>query len=221
MRKIISLIIPARKKLPFYYWLRLLEDSCENELRHLHRITAQGETAIDVGANQGLYSYNMSKRFRKVYSFEINDELTGDLIAYNPGNIEIINKGLSSQNSDAILYIPVLNGIPLTGWAGLTPGLCPDTQEHIEKHVSIITLDSINTESVSLIKIDVEGHEVEVLKGALQTLKCNRPVVIIEIQQQNIDEVNALFDELNYQQNKLQDLIGVVGSRSNYIYVPR
>ena len=221
LKKIISPIIPSGKKLPFYYWLHLLDDSCENELRYLQRITPQGETAIDIGANQGLYSYNMSKRFKKVYSFEINDELTGDLIAYNPGNIDIINKGLSSQNGDAILYIPVLNGLCLVGWASLAPGNCPDTQEHVEKHVSITTLDSYNIDSVSLIKIDVEGHEAEVIKGAFQTLRRNRPVIIIEIKQPNLDEVNALFDELNYQQNKLQDLICVVGSDSNYIYVPR
>jgi FkbM family methyltransferase len=219
-RKLISPLIPARKKLPFYYWLHLL-DSCEPELRHLHRICSNGEIAIDIGANQGFFSYNMSKRFKQVYAFEINNDLTKNLADYNPGNIHLIHKGLSSQDSEATLYIPVLNGTPLTGWASLAPGNCPDTQEHLEKQVSITTLDSFCIDSVSLMKLDVEGHEIEVIKGAYQTLKNNRPIIVIEIKQQNLSEVFALFDKLNYQRNKLEDLVGITGTQENYIFIPK
>jgi FkbM family methyltransferase len=221
IRKSFSPLISAPKKLPFYYWLHLLDDSCEPELRYLHRICSKHETAIDIGANQGMFSYNMSRRFKKVYAFEINDDLTKNLADYNPGNIHLIHQGLSSQEGAATLYIPVLNGMPLTGWASLAPGNCPDTQEHLEKQVRITTLDSFGISSVSLMKLDVEGHEIEVIKGGYQTLKSNRPVVVIEIKQQNLNEVFALFDELNYQRNKLEDLIGIPGTEENYIFIPK
>ena len=70
-----------------------------------------------------LFSFNMSKRFSKVYSFEIiNDELTKKPCPYNPGNIEsLTGENLSSEERNAVLYIPVRDGFPLTGWASLTP----------------------------------------------------------------------------------------------------
>lgn len=221
IRKASSPFIPGRSKLPFRYWLSLFEDSCEKELRFLHQIIRETEVAIDVGANEGLFSYKMSKRFSKVYSFEINDELTKNLAAYNPGNVEIINKGLSSREGNAVLYIPVLKGLPLTGWASLSPGNCPDTQEHIEKQVSICPLDKFGIQPVSFIKIDVEGHELEVLKGAANTFTNNRPIVLIEIKPHNIDEVSLFFSQLEYERRRLQDFIGVIGSEENYIFVPR
>ena len=70
-------------------------------MRYLDRIIQERQTAVDVGANEGLFSYVMSKQFSKVYSFEINDGISKELSAYNPGNIEIINKGLSSQTGTA------------------------------------------------------------------------------------------------------------------------
>src|SRR5438045_5127089 len=128
IRKASSPIIPGRSKLPFSYWLHMAEGSIENELRFLRYIVPTGQVAIDVGACEGLYSYEMSRRFSKVYAFEINPGVIEDLVAFNPGNIEIINKGLSSQEGVATLYIPLLNGHALNGWASLTPNNSPDTR---------------------------------------------------------------------------------------------
>jgi FkbM family methyltransferase len=199
----------------------MFEGTCEKELRYLDSIIAEAEVAIDVGANEGLFSYKMSKRFSKVYSFEINDSLTKNLAAYNPGNIEIINKGLSSREGSAILYIPRSNGLNLTGWASLTPGNCPDSHEYTEKYVTICPLDSFDIHPVSFIKIDVEGHELEVLKGGFNTLVHNRPIVLIEIKPPNIDEAFSFFAQLQYERKKLQDFVPVIGSEENYIFVPR
>lgn len=53
-----------------------------------------------------------------------------------------------------------------------------------------------------MIKIDVEGHEAKVLSGALDTIKRNRPVLIIEIEQRHIhrpiNEVFEMITNLNY-----------------------
>jgi hypothetical protein len=47
--------------------------------------------------------------------------------------------------------------------------------------IDIINLDSLNLKNISIMKIDVEGHENEVLIGAKKTILSNRPVIIIEI----------------------------------------
>ncbi len=220
LRKGVLNRIPSKKRLPFYFWLCQFEGFLETELLHLNAIAKSKGVAVDIGANQGLYSYKMSQIFSKVYSFEINDTLTGKLVAYNPGNIEIINKGISSQTGNAVLYIPVLKGQPLYGWASLSPNNCPDTREQIEKPVDICPLDTFHLDNVSFIKIDVEGHEVEVLKGAVQTLKDCRPTVLIEIKEENLSEVCRLFEGIDYQQQNLQDLVGIKGSEQNYIFAP-
>ena len=221
VRKAFYPVVPQKNRIAFRYWLSLVDGSCEQEMRHLDRIVQERQTAVDVGANAGLFSYVMSKKFSKVYSFEINDGISKELSAYNPGNIEIINKGLSSQKGTATLYVPVLDGTPLTGWASLTPNNCPDTKEHLEKQVEICPLDAFNLRSISFIKIDVEGHELEVLKGAMETLVNNRPVVLIEVRQQNREAVFALFASLNYQQKKFQDFMDKSIVEENYIFVPK
>ena len=107
----------------------------------------------------------MSKLFTTVYAFEINDSLTCDLQCAGLKNVRVINKGLSSKAGQATLYIPVLNGLPLVGWASLAPNSCPETDQHVQKQVETCTLDSFALSEVSFIKIDVEGHELEVLRG--------------------------------------------------------
>lgn len=220
LRKLLTPVLPARMRLPFRYWVDSHLGQIEEELRSLPRLTNKREVAIDVGANVGLFSYRMSKYFAKVYAFEINDGLTAELTAYNPGNIEIIPQGLSSQEGSATLFIPVLDGSPLFGWASLAPGNCPDTDVHLEKPVKIRPLDGFAIPVVSFLKIDVEGHEVEVLKGAVETLTRSRPSVLIEVKERNRSAVEAFFAGLGYREKRLEEVTGVPGSEENRYYVP-
>jgi len=207
--KIIYPFVPARRRLGFRYRLGSIDGSLEPELQMLPRIVSKTDVALDIGANAGFYAFRMSRIFSKVYAFEINDELTGDLRKYNPGNITIMPVGLSSKAGEATLYIPVLNNLPLTGWASLAPGNFPDATGEIKKPVKIATLDSFQLENVSFVKIDVEGHELHVLEGARQTLATHRPRVLIEIKDQNRNAAFQFFSELNYAARKLEDLAGV------------
>ena len=218
--KIVYPFVPARSRLGFRYWLGSVDGSLEPELKMLPRLVSKTDVALDIGANAGFYAFRMSKIFSKVYAFEINDELTADLRKYNPGNIAVMPVGLSSKAGEATLYIPVLNGLPLTGWASLAPGNFPDATSEVTKLVKIATLDSFQLENVSFIKIDVEGHELQVLEGARRTLSTQRPTVLIEIKEQNRAAAFQFFSELNYVARKLEDLAGVQGSPENYIFIP-
>ena len=213
-------VLPPRWRLPFRYRLAILDKSIEPELRNLSQLVSNTDVAIDIGANYGLYAYRMSKIFSEIHAFEINDELTHDLARYNRGKIAIHHVGLSSKAGEATLYIPVLDGLPLTGWASLTPGNYPGATSCITKTVKLETLDSFRLERVSFIKIDVEGHELQVLEGATQTLIDNRPVVLIEIKEPNRASVFRFFSELNYVEQRLDDLIGTNQSAENHLFVP-
>jgi FkbM family methyltransferase len=219
--KTVCPLLPARWQLGFRYRLAAADGLLEAELRMLPRLVSKKDVALDIGANVGFYAYRMSQIFSKVYAFEINEEVTGDLRNYNPGNITIMPVGLSAQAGEATLYIPVLNDLPLIGWASLAPGNYPQATGELTKTVKIATLDSFGLSNVSFVKIDVEGHELHVLEGAKQTLRTNRPMVLIEIKENHRAAVLELFSELNYVARTLSDLLGVEGSPDNYIFAPR
>lgn len=189
----------GRIRLRLIHLIHLKLEGCEPELANIKHILPNSKRiAIDIGANIGHYSIELSKYFEHVHAFEINDELTKDLTrTYR--NVSVKNVGLSSKRGKAVLYIPLLNGqLPLLGWASLTPGNCPDTDIHLEKDVEITTLDSFNIQKVDFIKIDVEGHELEVLLGARQTLEKNSPTLLIEIKQQNTATTIDFLEKLGY-----------------------
>ena len=74
-----------------------------------------------------------------------------------------------------------------------------------------------SSEGVDLIKIDVEGCELEVLEGARRTITASRPVLIVEIKDGHYDRVADFAAELGYDVSRLIDVIGVQGSAENFI----
>jgi FkbM family methyltransferase len=214
-------VAPSRYRLPILYKSQLLKSSCENELRYLGKILLGKKIAIDVGVYEGWFSYAMSRLFSKVYSFEINSGIAKCLTDCRLDNVELIDIGLSSSFQETTLYIPFFKGKPQFGWASLEPGNYPGAESYLEKPVRIQPLDSFNIQEVDFIKIDVEGHELEVLKGACQTIRSNMPVILVEIKDKNIDCVTEFLVNIGYQRQKLEEIIGIKGSLENYIFTPR
>ncbi|NOS96632.1 MAG: FkbM family methyltransferase [Methylotenera sp.] len=131
--------------------------------------------AIDIGANIGNHSLFFSDYFKKIYSFEPNKN-TFKLLSFNANlvnNIECFNYGLSDKDSSSTMVFDKKN----IGGAKLASDLSSDAVV-----VNLKTLDSSNSfeERVYLLKIDVEGHELEVLKGAEKTIAAHQPIIIFE-----------------------------------------
>lgn len=201
------------------FWLGVFDGSCESELFFLRRLLFKPGVGIDVGANQGLYSFQMSKIFPRVLAFEINETVSQDLKALCPRKISVFNRGLSSSERQATLFTPVLNGLPLLGWASLHKNSCPATNDHTESLVQVTTLDSFHFSDVSFIKIDVEGHELAVLQGAIQTIRHNQPAVLVELRKENRREALAFFDGLAYKERKMRFPFGTTESE-NALFFP-
>jgi FkbM family methyltransferase len=214
-------VAPLKFRLPILYRSQLLKGSCENELRYLDKILSGKKVAIDVGVYEGWFSYAMSRLFSKVYSFEINSEIAKYLTECDLDNVELINVGLSASSEETTLYIPVVQGVPQFGWASLESDNHPGAESHLKKSVKIQPLDSFNIQEVDFIKIDVEGHELEVLKGARRTISSNMPIILVEIKDRNVACVTDFLSAIGYQRQRLEDLIGVQGSLENYIFIPR
>jgi hypothetical protein len=113
----------------------------------------------------------------------------------------VYNCGLSSKAGSAELYIPHEDGRRKTALASFNK---PDQIK--EKHtIPLKRLDDIArtmSGEISFIKIDVEGHELEVLRGGVQTLKKHRPNLLIEIEDRHstvpISETFSLLENLGY-----------------------
>ena len=218
-RRALFRAIPPRSRLPFEYWLSRLRGSIEPELRYLHLFCPHRGCAVDVGAHHGHYAYRLSQLARSVVAFEINPELLVDIEAYNPGNLRIVPVGLSSTTAKVPLFIPIRDARPLTGWASLNPDNLPGASSYLTRLSSVTTLDSFDLDHVTFIKIDVEGHELEVLRGAENTLAKWRPMLLIEVKSQNSTLVERFLTDRGYLRRSLQDLIGVPGSQENAIFV--
>ena len=153
---------------------------------------------IDAGANIGNHSIFFSKYFRKVYSFEPNPT-TYKLLKINSkinNNISVKKKGLS--NREAVSYL--LENKSNLGGSRLINKRSKNT---IDIHLG--TLDhetNFIKERIQLIKIDVEGHEFEVIQGSKNTILKNKPIIIFEQQlddfPQNFEKIRKFLLDLNY-----------------------
>jgi FkbM family methyltransferase len=215
-------LVPLSRRLPFLMILAQAEGLFEPEVAHLGKLFPAGGVAVDVGANWGMYSYALSKIASKVYAFEINPALAADLESYGQSKIQVVNAGLSSASGNMVLHVPVSNnGFAMSGWGTLHPANLPsDATEIRQIEVQVKPLDEFALSDVTFIKIDVEGHEVEVLIGASETIKRWRPHVLVEVAERNLQTVDRYFDAIQYRKVTLAELIGVAGADQNRIYIP-
>jgi FkbM family methyltransferase len=146
------------------------------------------------------FAASVNKRGGKVYAFEVQRKLyqalCGTAVLNDLDCLEVFNCGLGSQEHS--LKIPKINyGV---SWDYGTLSLVD--QQTISKvdyeMVDIITLDSLGLERLDFIKIDIEGMEIEALKGGMETIKAHRPWAFIEYWLVDKDELRAQFNGLDY-----------------------
>jgi FkbM family methyltransferase len=150
----------------------------------LSEIVRPGDAVIDIGANQGLYSYYLSQLVGpagKVYAFEpipYNLRILAR-IAHGRSNIIVRPVGCGEQNETTEFFIPISHRAPIGGWAHRKASVDKGPGEIVR--ANIIRLDDEITKPISFIKCDIEGAELFALKGASKILERWRPTVICEI----------------------------------------
>jgi FkbM family methyltransferase len=148
---------------------------------------------VDIGAHIGRWSLLVSKTASHVYSFEANPEtykyLLMNIASNHIDNITAFNEGVSSASGKMRFFAesPEHSGSSKIAQDG---GL----------EISTITLDSLKLPAVDLMKIDVEGHELEVLKGAEETLgRTNRVICEIWHDHPRRQEALDFMEQLHFQ----------------------
>ena len=169
-------------------------ESPKYEARHRDTILSsipQKETFVDVGANLGIWSIAMSKHFKKVIAFEPSPRNRECLEQNVSDQIDIRPYAVGNKNGVVQFYDAIKN----CGDSKLVSSDFPTKRKQYE--VDVVRLDDQNISQCSLIKIDVQGHELPVVLGAEQIITEQQPWVIFEINE-DIDEICNFFENKNY-----------------------
>ncbi|HEX4218856.1 MAG TPA: FkbM family methyltransferase [Acidimicrobiales bacterium] len=171
----------------------------EPELRQLNTFVPPGRTAIDVGTWWGPWSWWLAKRASTVQAFEPNQQIYDRLRSALPDNVTVHNVALSDHNGQATLWSPSRG----RGTEGRSSLLGQGHEGWLAQTVSTEQLDKFAFTNVGFVKIDVEGHELAVLRGAAQLIERENPNVLVEVEQahhvdDDIENVFSFFAERGY-----------------------
>lgn len=110
---------------------------------------------------------------------------------------------LSDKAGREVFRIPLVDEVAYAGWGTLEPTPLFEGRETRDFEVELARLDDLGLDPVGLIKIDVEGHELAVLRGGRQTIRRDRPAILLESEERHrpgvLEELFAWMAEAGYQ----------------------
>jgi FkbM family methyltransferase len=152
----------------------------ERELWYVPVLCDPDRVALDIGAARGVYSFVMRQNSKAVVSIEPHPYFAALLRArFSPQKgVAVVQAAASDHNGKAILRVPRTEIPAGTGTIEAANRL---DQMKFEQHdVPLVVLGSLIAPPVGFIKIDVEGHELAVLRGSIPILERDCPNLLIE-----------------------------------------
>jgi len=171
----------------------------------------RGGAAIDIGAHKGAYSYWMNKRAGpsgRVISVEPQEAVAAGLVR----SLESIGAGQST-----VLYAAASDvaghgtiNIPRDSTHGASMGTLEDDRVVDAVPVRLVTIDGLvgshGLDRLDFVKIDAEGHELEIVRGGLESLGRLRPALLIESEARahkpgalsHLEELDSMLRPLGY-----------------------
>ena len=161
--------------------------------RAMSALARPATVAIDVGANIGVFTYLLSRLVGpsgRVHAIEPDPVSVARLKRMQRAlhNVTVHPIAASDQNGSATLHVPLLQSKRIGALASLSRPREGAAAEYDDVSIQVEPLDSILSAAdgvVEFIKIDVEGHEMGVLRGAEATLRRSLPSMLIEIEQRH------------------------------------
>lgn len=163
------------------------------DIAHLYM---PGTDIIDIGGNIG-WNALMFSDYGPVHTFEpLYHQLVQMNIDQNDTThpITCYPYGLSSRDDDIHMYIPKPQDYGRINYGGSSMTFSEAHQEGSDTLVHIKKLDDVYTGTPSFMKIDVEGHELDVIKGAWKTINTHLPSMYVEIFDADSDIFTMLKD---------------------------
>jgi len=207
--KLAELLRPEKAKKRYFQAINSLSLSdlsqtkeIEPELLYLPQIIAVGKTVIDIGSYAGEYLYvlEQSGKFPRVIGIEPNPRLARRLQRLFR-KCQVYNLAISNTDEQKQLKIPLIEGTYFESRGTFENFTELDETDRKFIDVRATTLDNFVSDraiqNIGLIKIDVEGHEMNVLKGGSQTIMRDQPTILVEIEQRHHQEsISKIFQHL-------------------------
>lgn len=163
------------------------------------------KVVLDIGANIGNHSIFLAEKFKKVYAFEPNP-ITYEVLKINSTyvaehkNVIPFNFGLSDAEGSLPFNVNPAN----IGGSGIINRNNRNVNDSIFIDVKTLDkFDELKDVSVALIKIDVEGHELNALRGAKDTISRDMPAILFEQSAAEIIDGSSptikYLDEIGYE----------------------
>lgn len=166
----------------------------EPELGRLAELCGNGGVMVDVGAWYGPWSQRLAKRADRLIAIEptARHQVLRKVL---PANADVLHAAASDQAGTGELWT-VGHG---TGTEGMSSMRRRDIHGR-SISVPLIRIDDLDLKDVRFIKIDVEGHELNVLRGAEETVRRERPRLLVEVEEriQPVEPLIALVTGWGY-----------------------
>ena len=194
-------------------------DHDQNMLPLIGKYLKEGDTVIDIGAYIGDHTIYYSKKVGP----------TGKVLAFEPNKeaFECLNYNLGQYNNTQCYNLAVGEKV---GKISIDDSCVNKGMAHIKEgnDIDVITLDLVSLTSLNFIKIDCEGFEIEVLKGAKNTINHFKPIMLIEINDATLNrygkdrkEVFELLDSYGYSYSNIYKWQGLNDSQLDIICIKK
>ncbi len=176
-------------------------------------VYGEGVVAIDCGANIGVHLIEWGRQMSgwgRAIGIEAQERiyyaLAGNVAINNCFNVQVIHAAVAA--ADGVMRIPLPNYLEPASFGSLELkplarsefiGQKIDYNEGAMVPVRALRLDSLNLGRLDLIKIDVEGMEIDVLEGAAEALNRHKPILLIEFQKTDNAKMTELLEKSGYQ----------------------
>jgi FkbM family methyltransferase len=202
-----DLYLNARRAFDLARWAARRPHETDFEFYRYAPPAPTGSVFLDVGANTGIsaLSFRIYDKRTPIVSIEPNCALERDLqlIGRLIRGFEYHLIGAGDERGEFTLYTPTYRGTPLTGEASLkrpeptdvwwlrqnVPDVAPSDFSVVEQRVEVVPLDELELVPAH-VKIDVEGMELEVLRGMRRTIAEYAPTILIE-RSERFDELRG------------------------------
>ncbi len=192
--------------------------SDRSEIDLIKRTVKPGNVVLDIGGNIGFYTKILSNLVGPnglVYTFE-PDAINFQRLKQNTitlKNVQLINKAVSYHNAGVILYKSNTLNVDHRTYAH------DDTDFH--EDIESISIDELfKNQSIDFIKMDIQGYEMQALRGMINTLRKNMPVFIMEYWPHGLKsagespiEMVAFLESLGYE---IKEIIGGIPTEISF-----
>jgi FkbM family methyltransferase len=161
------------------------------DVDHAMEFVTSTRTCVQAGGHVGLWPLRLAAKFQTVHTFE-PDAACYEALIRNAPNVHAYNAALGATDGPARLRLHRRSG---------SAKVVTEPNER-DEHVFMRTVDSLTLTDCDLICLDVEGSEIEALRGAVQTIAATSPVIYVEMLPGHRDALSAYLTSIGYEMRK-------------------